>query len=86
MISMNEAVARGLAKLRHDPWEPWSHIEIRVIPGGGHGPWVKVRSGHGIPDSAGAKDGAFEESILFSEFDWDSQEWERWEPPDEAPA
>lgn len=80
-MTLNEACERGILKLRHDPWEPWSHIEIHITDTGHHGPWVKVRSGHNVPAMEGVVDGAFEESVLFSSFDWDEDIWEAWAGP-----
>lgn len=79
MLSLSEAVEQGIAKLRRDPWEPNSHVEIHITEAGLHGPWVKVRSGVGLPgDMEGVVDGRFEETVFYSYFDWDEPHWEPW--------
>lgn len=91
-MTLKEAVKQGVPKLRRDPWEPWSHIEMFLNPvgKGGHGPWIKVRTLHGLPEDGGgvaeAKDvvdGAIEHVLFFSEFDFDEDVWEPWHAPEE---
>ena len=84
LISLRKAWEIPVTKLRRDPWEPWSHIEIHLTEEGWIGPWVKVRSGHNVPDMEGVVDGAFEEKVIFTGFDLDEKVWEPWSPPDGA--
>lgn len=45
MISVRQAAARGISKLRLDNWaNPQDHFEFYLVPGGGVGPWVKLWS------------------------------------------
>lgn len=48
MISINEAVRRGIPRLRLDRWaNPWDHIEITIVKVDGEnllGPWWNLWS------------------------------------------
>lgn len=45
LISINEAMRRGLTKLRLDKWSnPQDHIELQKLDAGNYGPWVKLWS------------------------------------------
>ena len=82
MITINEAIAQGIAKLRRDPWAPLGHIELHLFEQDGKtvcGPWVTVR------DGAVAMGALEEQKVIIIQFDMDARIWEPWVAPENAP-
>lgn len=45
MLSINEAIAKGIARLRLDNWaSPKDHLEFYITGSGAPGPWVNLWS------------------------------------------
>lgn len=69
MISLNQAVKRGIATLRLPIWaNRKDHIKIDIFKDGTHGPWV-----HLICPGASAYGCAEKTDVLFDQFNWDER-------------
>lgn len=45
MFSLNDAVKRGISRVRQPNWaNPMDHLKIDVFPDGTHGPWIRLYS------------------------------------------
>ena len=67
MMSMNEAVAKGITRLRDPNWPDDAYVRIDLFRDG-HGPWVHLYS----PREQEAIGKPTPQDLLFSMFDWDA--------------
>ena len=76
-MTLRQAVKLGVARVRRENWRNrLDRMEIDLLPGGFHGPWLHIKS----PESA-RLGLPTEQNILWSDVNMDEKVWEEWYAP-----